>query len=704
MTTAVIQTYIDKAKCCAGQKSYEYIIGEQNGLDCASKLKDSQILLLIADALQCVIDGGDCLTDKQTALLTERINQICGCCCWETTDINQEPPAECDVSTLEASVMFCSGSDPDLIPYFMVVDVFGQFAFMNYYYVYEYSEDEITWSQIAGNSWKQPLGDFTHQFYRVTAYCYQGSSTYWTKTINRDEEFNNDFASVLFYKIGANTPQQFFAQPFEFWFPYNLPYVLYVISPLLRISMEDVTPLPVIIPAGLHQSFTIDDSWFVGVTDYVITLIASVNDYTNYVESVNDCVSSIIQFDINMIPQPLIGSTADICSNLFPYLLTCSYGSQDSDVYDTYQWLKDGVILAGETNSTYSAVDEGSYQCVCTKQGFNINSDVIVLTEVFAPDITIAPVIWDENDNQLTDFSSGWTVGSGWSLVGSEMVHSSGTANLSCDGTLSGVANNNVTYIFEFDISGTTGSVDVYLGATLIGTYAAGSGSVTGQSSWSAASEKILFHPTNNFDGGISNVSIIYEKYTCVETASVLNEDYFFANNTIYVAANNGGGFTFKLTSDNASDFSTFQWLGFTAAEIAEYNFAFGDITSGGTPIQLEGITSAGCVSQSEIYNYDNSLQSAVPANGDNDYLPFSKVDQGGGVWRISLASNVGVPSGYVYDQNIQWYRVFNQDTGLPENTLIASGVSYIDTSVGGCYSYQCDGLIIGGFLCFLKL
>lgn len=706
-----LQEYIDKAGCCAGQMAYEAIIDEQDGKDCyVKKQHQARILLLIRDALLCVQNGGDCLTEKQTQLLYERIQQMCGCCCAEFVDIDNSVPVPCDVTTLDASVMFCGGTqDPPILPYILVVDILGQFKFMQFYYTYEYSADAVNWILFGGNTWKQEVGDFEEDYYRITAYCFEGSSTSWVKIIVRDEDFNFDFSKVAFFKVGNNLPQDFFSQPFEFWFPYNQASSLYVVSPILRLSLSAVTVLPIGIPTGLHQSFTIDSSWFIGVTDYKAELVASVHDYTNYAPTLNLCTSSIIEFEVNMIPEPVITASGNVCTNLYPYALYVAYGDQDSDTYDTYQWYKDGVALPGETADTYSADVAGTYNCVVTKEGYTLNTDNCVLVSVNPVPITIEPVFWNENPNLITngDFAtddSGWNVGAGWTWVGGEMVHSSGTAVLSQDGYLvNDGAGNAPSYEVSFNISGTTGSVDVYLGNLLINTYAAGAGVVTTPSGWGITTSKINFLPTNDFNGGITDVSVIYSYTFCTENEVTQNEDFFVsvADGTIYIA-NNNPGFTLRLSSDNADELYTFVWLGYTPAVDANRNYAF--FNNSGLTSQLIGVTAAGCISESNEIVVDKSLPSAVPTNGDVAYLPFDKTDLGGGTWRISLASNVGVPSGYVYDQNISWYRIFNQDTGLTENTLIASGVSFIDVSVGGCYSYQCDGLLVGGFLCFLKL
>lgn len=87
-----LQQYIDKASCCAGQLAYEAVVCEQNGLEYKKKAAHSRIMLLIKNALQCVADGGTCLTDEQTQKLKERVNELCGCCNGGLTDIEGTQP------------------------------------------------------------------------------------------------------------------------------------------------------------------------------------------------------------------------------------------------------------------------------------------------------------------------------------------------------------------------------------------------------------------------------------------------------------------------------------------------------------------------------------------------------------------------------------------------------------------------------------
>ena len=375
MTT---QEWIDKAGCCAGNLGYQAVIDEQDGVK-SKKSAQAKILIMIQNALICYRDGGNCLTEKQVQQLTERISQICGCCCDKYEDINQSPPPACDVTTLDAGFFSCAGSSADA-PYIQVIDYSGQFKYLQFYYVYEYSSDEITWITFGYHSWKQVI-ELDYPYYRVTAYCFQGSSTYWQKSIQAEDLSNIPFIKSIHYRIGNGVLQELPSTLYNLSFPYNSSITLYEVVNNLKIVITATTIIPVPFPSDPVTSFLLDDSYFAGISDYHIDATLSIVDNSSYNPPLNVCTSLPVDISFDMIPQPQITGSLTPCYGDVPQGLTCVYGTNPGLFYSTYQWYKDGVIMVGENSDVLQVSTNGDYYCSVTKGGFTLISDTVTFAQ-----------------------------------------------------------------------------------------------------------------------------------------------------------------------------------------------------------------------------------------------------------------------------------------------------------------------------------
>ena len=92
-----------------------------------------------------------------------------------------------------------------------------------------------------------------------------------------------------------------------------------------------------------------------------------------------------VQYDINFVPIPIIDGSNYICGSGNSTLLTANYGANTSELYTTYQWNKDGVVIGGATAKTYSATVAGNYTCTITHHGKSLTSSVFAVSVTALP-------------------------------------------------------------------------------------------------------------------------------------------------------------------------------------------------------------------------------------------------------------------------------------------------------------------------------
>lgn len=101
--------------------------------------------------------------------------------------------------------------------------------------------------------------------------------------------------------------------------------------------------------------------------------------YTQVIPAANGCADSTVIFTLTFstIVKPVITVNG--------FLLGVA------GTYSSYQWYKDGSIIAGETNSTYMATSNGQYRVLVTNNdGCTDTSDVYAVTNVGVANIEIA--------------------------------------------------------------------------------------------------------------------------------------------------------------------------------------------------------------------------------------------------------------------------------------------------------------------------
>jgi hypothetical protein len=148
-----------------------------------------------------------------------------------------------------------------------------------------------------------------------------------------------------------------------------------------------------------------------------------------------------------------------------------------------------------------------------------------------------------------------WVFGNNWTWDNIQAVHTPGdTATLYQKGDL--LAGH--TYKVQFDVGGTTGTVNACLDDGDCGNFSAGDGAVTFTGQWANDTDSIIvFHPSDDFDGTIDNV-LVKEllpdpRYISVDTASGSN-NFNGTNLVLRAGAANGGTNGIFQLADPASN------------------------------------------------------------------------------------------------------------------------------------------------------
>lgn len=191
-----------------------------------------------------------------------------------------------------------------------------------------------------------------------------------------------------------------------------------------------------------------------------------------------------------------------LIENRESYKLLCRF--QSALEYSITANMKVDVDNKSFTVDTWEKVDEINhlYEFV-----LNIQKVFQVVLQLGSELVTNGSFTGNITGWNLMDDSGGAVSGFEWFYDTNKVTHAIGNSLTLFQ---SGVLDATKIYRVSMNISGTAGSVGVHLGSSLVpaSLFAAGSGDVTFDSDWFNGVTIIKIHPSSDFNGSITNVSI----------------------------------------------------------------------------------------------------------------------------------------------------------------------------------------------------
>lgn len=260
----------------------------------------------------------------------------------------------CSLQNLDFGQLHCT------MDYLAFLNPFGDMSYTGYYYVYEYSTDQINWTVFGGNTHEQivsTLPDYgtTTYFFRVTVRC--NSTDSYFREFYSD---NTDGAAFRrFIQVEVNGVQQPLLSAAD-----GVNY--FCITDTLRF-LQPNTDFTVAVSGPVSWS-TVDETFAPGTLPPG-TYTATFTDVSGGIG--NGCTGTK-QFTIEILALPVITGDLDICDGETT-ILDAGAG------YDSYEW------STGETTQTITTGVAGDYWCRITKSPYSCTLQSATVTLVIQP-------------------------------------------------------------------------------------------------------------------------------------------------------------------------------------------------------------------------------------------------------------------------------------------------------------------------------
>ncbi len=114
-------------------------------------------------------------------------------------------------------------------------------------------------------------------------------------------------------------------------------------------------------------------------------VVPQTGNYRVQVTDANNCSSVSAVTKVSAIPSATVSGSTSVCAGN-----TVSLSASGTFTNPTYQWLKDGVVIANATASTYAAASTGNYSVTVISGGLSSTSCAISVTIFPLPVITVS--------------------------------------------------------------------------------------------------------------------------------------------------------------------------------------------------------------------------------------------------------------------------------------------------------------------------
>lgn len=304
--------------------SYEMTGGE-------AAVSESADAILTTDADNCGI------TEAEHTAMVQLLLQECDECCNdrlpEDEEVSDSPvnPEEdpCDISKIDIGIIHC------LTTYIACVDSTGNMAYLDYYYDYYYSFDQVTWIPFGNHSSQQDINGVpgfgvNFLFFKTVVRCSQYSVDSRVFIINQDAYL--PFYNFLYAVVnGVLQPILRSVDGINY---FGSGDIVEIIQPNTNFSTAVTGPL----------NWNSSDETFAPGTLLAGTYEATFTDISGGIN--NGCSGGNgKEFIIAIMPTPVILGPGSKCYADADIVLDAGTG------YDSYQWFKDG-INTGQTTQT----------------------------------------------------------------------------------------------------------------------------------------------------------------------------------------------------------------------------------------------------------------------------------------------------------------------------------------------------------------